>query len=341
MGAIRQPFVSCVDAALSRRAELFRPTRPLRATAVFLRWDLSTQSSHMRDVSAWLDRLSTQVKVSRYFVDNGGNKEDLPPPPWRPVEGNNEVREFSGWREGIHQAIADGNRPDVWIMINDRYYASDYPFMRRINPATLYVVYRSKGLAGLLDRYPAPVYSFGMQIWKWIRTSLWVIAADTLDLIGGSVCCVGHSDMGSIFEEPYREDRFPFRDEGPVDRLHGDYLLDFLSSASSTDYVGKWYRCFELSGETWGEFQSKVLSILNEQLLSARVLEQGLPLIHLTAAFRLGLLRARVRALDAAIEGLGRHRCFGNDRAWRTGSELMWALAHVSCCSRVTWKRKS
>jgi len=73
----------------------------------------------------------------------------------------------------------------------------------------------------------------------------------------------------------------PFRGDAPLSANYRQYLLDWLTGAGTGQGV-EWHSRFVLSPETLAWFQSKVITILNEHLLSIRLRAQGCAMVDAT-----------------------------------------------------------
>lgn len=305
-----------------------------RMAVVMVCWDME------RSLVGW-DRLATALRrlegwhVDACLVDNrrtGGGVTDGPHGA-TVIAGDNSAREFSGYAAGHRylgaRVAAGAATPDVWLFVNDRYDAYHDP-LRHLTAGALVTALELDALSGHVDAYPAPVHSFGTDLSSWVATSLVVVPATLLQRLE-SVLSLTAQQLGGVLHDDYQPQRSPFRDGGPVEAEYATYLVDWLTdSARPTLLSMTWYRQMTLSPQTWGEFRAKVLSILNEQLLSARSRALGSPVVSLNLLDRLATLPSGSRSVRAAVHAVRTDpgAALRLDRPWPRLRLAAAALAH-------------
>jgi hypothetical protein len=191
------------------------------------------------------------------------------------IPGSDRFWEFSGWDEAVAHV---GRR--IW----------DYDFVHLVTSAfrTLYTRYidrfdaqvleavAGRGVAvGHIDRYDEPVELLGCRSQAWLRSSFVFIPPAELATLGS---LVGVRDAAAFFSgDPAR----PFRAGAPLSENYRRYVVDWLTGAG-TGQGTIWHSRFALTADTLPHFQAKVLSMLNEHMLSIRLRGQGCDLVDAT-----------------------------------------------------------
>lgn len=283
---------------------------PLRVTLVFLQWEtVSGSAAH----AALQHRLSRQaLQLASYLVDNRHEGQGVQRREDGVVvlEGDNTVREFSGLQRGVDRARQDGAVPDVWVLANDRYDAYGESSLPQLSAATLRVVAELEALAGKVTLAKAPLSSLGLDLSRWVKTNLIVVAERALARIGGPLL-LGEDQLDGAVARSYEPGASLFREGGLVGPLHARQLTAWLTGASDPLFPRSWYRGEPVSATSWPDLRAKVHSCLNEQVFSGRARALGIPLLPLELAQTLGRLgvgnpvvRAELDALNADPEAV-------------------------------------
>jgi len=240
------------------------------------------------------------------------------------VSGDNSAREFSGLQRGIDHVLTHGI-PSCWILANDRYQASGQSLLPLVDGGTLEAVVATGALAGRVNGYPTPSRAFGLTIDSWACSNFLVVASRSLARLGGLVT-VGSAELASVVNHSVAEGSL-LRDHGPLDDTYVGYITEWLTGVG-TALTGHWYRYRPVTAESWDDLCGKAQSILNEQLLSAKARQAGIPVLPLASAYALGRfepaslsyrllaasVRARPRRSPRLLDGLGRRSLVAIDR---------------------------
>ena len=273
----------------------------LRLTVVLLRWDAEEASRASAQLDRRLGALSG-IDVHRYLVDNASAAGEVTTggDGWVHVPGDNRAREFSGLQRGISQAAADGVRTDIWLFANDRFPTWSYRFESHLSSGTVRVAAALPGVVGRVDSYPGPVASFGLQVSPWVNTSFYLVPDEVLRPVGGPVI-VGPDEMEEVLPSRWPGPGDPFPPTGPVGAVHAHHIVSFLGHRTDAPHGAHWYRRLDPDEANWAEFRAKVMSVLNEQLFSARAGAAGVPLVDMALAHRLGRLGVDNPAVRAVM----------------------------------------
>ncbi|MGH9194215.1 MAG: hypothetical protein ACRD1T_00565 [Acidimicrobiia bacterium] len=202
------------------------------------------------------------------------------------VGGDNRAWEFSGLEVGVEAGRKSGRPIDAWLLVNDRYRADNRPFLRYLTGPTVAATCAVGGIVGHIDSYQTEVESFGWTIRQWV-TSSFLLMSDLVLRRSAPLVMVDAQQLEAILGPP---EETAFKTNGPIGSAHNAYLLDWLTGARRTDLATRWYGAAEIDQLDALTLRRKVQSILNEQLLSARAISQGIPLVPIEVAYRLGAL---------------------------------------------------
>jgi hypothetical protein len=186
------------------------------------------------------------------------------------IPGSNDEAEFSAYEEG-RQALAQraATAPDIWLIVNDRLPAYAVRQLGSINTDLLYLTSRSEMAPGHIYPLVRPI-----TVWQYrfscFMSSYWLLLpAGALDRLG-SLCSV-------TMEEYTRHAPTDFPGHWPLSEWLGPELSDYIGAYLTEPRL--WSRSEPLDASSWPRLRFKALSIINEKLLSARMIELGLALI--------------------------------------------------------------
>jgi hypothetical protein len=186
------------------------------------------------------------------------------------VAGSNEEAEFSAYEEGL-QVVLDRttSAPNVWLIVNDRLPTYSVRQLGSLNPGLLELVDR-------LEVAPAHVWPLArpIDVWQYRLTgflsSHWVLlSAAALGRLGS---------LRSVTMEEYAT-HVPtdFPGSWPLSQWLGNRLGEYI--ANNLTKPQGWSRAEPLTAAAWPVLRLKALSVLNEKLLSARLVEAGVPMV--------------------------------------------------------------
>jgi hypothetical protein len=287
-----------------------------RVGVVLLAWDPSSARQAAQILARHLAAVAPRARL--VLVDNrGGGMEWAGEEGFELVSGDNSAREFSGLQRGIDHVLEDGS-PPCWILANDRYLAQGQagqgPLLH-VDGGTLEAVVATGALSGRISRFPTPSRAFGVTIDSWACSNFLILAGRSLARLGGLVT-IGTAELASVVNDSV--DGGPLlRADGPLDSAHVGYLTEWLTGEGSA-LTNHWYAHRPATADSWDDLCGKTQSILNEQLLSARARQAGIPVVPLVSSHALGrfepcspscrLLAASFRALPRRsprlLEGL-------------------------------------
>jgi hypothetical protein len=253
--------------------------------AVLVAWDPVASRRCAHEIAARLRRVSPRARL--VLVDNrGAGMEWATEDGFEIVAGDNSAREFSGLQSGVSHVRRLAS-PDVWVLANDRYLTDREPSQVALEGGTIDAVVATNAIAGRINCYPTTARAFGLDIGSWVRSNFLVVADDALHQLS-PLAVVRENELDSIVG-PVRGELPLLRSDGPLDGRYASYVTEWVTGEGS-DLDQHWYRHQPVSSESWDELTRKVQCILNEQLLSARARDIGIPVLPMHLAHSMGQL---------------------------------------------------
>lgn len=186
------------------------------------------------------------------------------------ILGSNSEAEFSAYEEGRHY-LADrrGCPPATWLIVNDRLPDYDVAQLRYVTPDLLRLVAALDIASGQVTALHRPIDLWGTSLSCFLGT-YWLLTSESALQRVGSIC-----SLTSDRYEAHAPSLFP--GHWPFSQWLGPSLSDYI--AAFVTQPGQWSRAEPLTAASWGTLRFKTLCILNEKLLSTRLLSTGVPLI--------------------------------------------------------------
>jgi hypothetical protein len=186
------------------------------------------------------------------------------------IPGDNTQFEFSAWQAGLNSAAAQNFSPDMFLLMTTAFINADRSSMPVFSPDVIKRLCAEKGVAGRVRKLPCRVSWQNMDLQAYVQTHLVLLHRDTVSALG-SVVSVKSPDA---FVLP-RFSPHPFTDHDIWKHGFDDYLFYMLTQ--------RWHgHGMPYTEVNYPFFRRKVLSILNELILTARVRTLGHPIFNLT-----------------------------------------------------------
>ena len=189
------------------------------------------------------------------------------------VAGSNREAEFSAYEEGRQILMEEaGSKPDVWMILNDRlsFYKADCVWAA--TPALLQFASSVPIAVGTVDFLPRYFKLRGQKFRCYVRSNYVLVSSGALDRIG-SLCTVTADEYALAVPLALGAEDSPL--SGWLGGDLGEYLRDFLTVPGPQG----WMRAEPLTAASWPMLRKKALSIVNEWLLSLRLIEAEVPII--------------------------------------------------------------
>ncbi len=248
-------------------------TDKIRLSVIFLQYDRKKYSLAFEKLVGLISELgSLDFKI--VVVDNAN------PGLWQheisdhimQIGGDNSAWEFSAFDRGIEYLAAEGHSADIYAFVTDAFLAYGDDYLELIDEATLRYCLRLRSPVGWVDSFMQDLTACGYSYRDWMRTSFFFLPAELLVKITPLATPL---DPGVIFG-PTAES--PFLGSAPLNANLREHLLAWLTREKTNFTLNEvWHSQLELTGNSFDFFKAKVLAILREHLLSARLLSLGIP----------------------------------------------------------------
>ncbi|WP_246682861.1 hypothetical protein [Mesorhizobium sp. B2-8-3] len=191
------------------------------------------------------------------------------------IGGSNSSWEFSAWDSGIAHIGKRVNDYDLVHLATSAFAEYTPDHLKLIDQDVVRHLSGLNAVLGHIDFFNEPVSMFGIPSQAWLRSSFILMRPRHLQALGSMV---GVTDGAPIFSgNPLS----PFREDAPVSRPYRQLLIGWLTGAGTGQGPG-WHSRFDLTDETLPLFESKARAILNEQMLTNRLLAIGSAIVDVT-----------------------------------------------------------
>ena len=206
----------------------------------------------------------------------------------------------------------------MWLILNDRlpYYGADC--LGAVTPASLAFATSTPIAAGTIDFLPQFLPLWDHRLKCYIRSNFIMVSAAAIDQIG-PLCAVRADEY---------ELRVPVAFPGPVwplsdwlGPLPGEFLRQFLTGPDG------WTCAEPVTSESWPRLRMKALSIVNEWLLSLRLIDAQVPLVPWRLARAMSGLPASTAFSQRLVSQYTADPCFGGALEWSPKGRLELAAA--------------
>jgi hypothetical protein len=186
------------------------------------------------------------------------------------LPGDNSAYEFSGWQKAIDSELFRNSTELLWCLANDSFPNAGPANTPVITPAVLTRLAATGGLAGRLRRLPVSTRLGNLTLDSFVQTHLFLMHRDTIRQLGS---LVSEPSVDPFLHPAFQLD--PFTNHPVWTPAFKDFIFKLLTQ--------RWHGHGKpFTKENYPFFRRKVLSILNELCLTARIRQLGLPVINLT-----------------------------------------------------------
>jgi hypothetical protein len=183
--------------------------------------------------------------------------------------------EFSAWDRGVSWLSPRLDQYDFVHLATSAFRKLYTRYLDRFDARMLGAVRGRAAAIGHIDFYNDAATIRGRTLRSWLRSSFIILPPIELRLLGSLVAI---DDRQAFFSG---DPGSPFRDDAPLSDNYRRYITDWLTGPG-TGQGFEWHSRFELTQATWSRFEAKTRSILNEQLLSSRLRQQGCATVDTT-----------------------------------------------------------
>jgi hypothetical protein len=248
----------------------------MRVVTLFARHGSEWYANALEDLRAWFEHRLPELEHDLVVVDNS-----LPPDHEESVHGglllgsSNAHWEFSAWDRALDYLGSRVEEYEFVHLATSAFRSLYVDYLDRFNPDMLELVAGRRAAVGHIDYYNEPVSLFGCSLQAWVRSSCVFLSAPEVRRLG---TLVSVADTEMLFSG---DPRAPFLLGAPISANYQKYILDWLTGPGTGQGV-EWHSRFCLTPETRAYFEAKAGAILNEQMLSYRLREQGCALVDAT-----------------------------------------------------------
>jgi hypothetical protein len=197
------------------------------------------------------------------------------------ISGDNSNWEFSGWQKGINYLNKNNVDYDIVLFVNDSFQSYGANFIEKytIEPFIEKAVGNNFCFGEVNNGYLKR--NSGFQIYdyefdSWMRTNAFFIPKTIIKPLG-NLCTIDNYKINDFISDeassPY------FLETAPMNEALKVHILDWLTD--------KWHGKFDLKSN-WNLFRLKTKSILNEKLLSARIIKEKFDIVDIASLINLG-----------------------------------------------------
>jgi hypothetical protein len=191
------------------------------------------------------------------------------------IGASNAAWEFSAWDSAVQYL---GPRLQDFDFVHLATSAFRQLYVRYLDRFNEEMLARVKGRAaaiGHVDYYNHAVTLRGCRSQAWLRTSFVFLPPREVYLLGSFVGASASPDYFS------GNPASPFHPDAPVSEGYRRNILGWLVG-DGTGQGTEWHSRFKLTHDTLGFFESKVIAIFNEQMLTNRLRAQGCAVVDAT-----------------------------------------------------------
>lgn len=246
----------------------------MKLAVLFLEYDPVKYENAFARFKGYADRLRG-CDIHYYLIDNrktGEGASRISNSLYR-LDGDNSGREFSGWQKGLTYLHSRLDDYDAILFGNDAFLAYGWSLLEFADRMNLNHWRRKYPSAiGQIDTKGIYLEAFGHDVSRWICTNCFFLSRPMIENIG-SVVSLTDNDMDTIISpqfpgHPKQKDYAAyFRKDCPLNDNYKQMAVTWLT--------GEWHGKFEIQEATWDLFRTKLRSLINESLLTARILHCG------------------------------------------------------------------
>ena|SRR5215213_106624 len=210
------------------------------------------------------------------------------------IGASNNDWEFSAWDIGIDYVRPMLENFDLVLLATSAFNRYDPKHLSLIGDAMLRWQVGKPVALGHIDFFNDPVECLNTTLQAWLRSSFILAPPELLTQLGSLVSIEGSVPLFSGHAHA------PFSEDAPISRNYQRYLLGWLTG-HGTDQGIEWHSRFDLNSESLPLFESKAKAILNEQMMTQRLVSCGCKIADIS--WLAGKLRSDPKALLDDVPG--------------------------------------
>ncbi|MEL7061761.1 MAG: hypothetical protein AAGN46_17175, partial [Acidobacteriota bacterium] len=256
--------------------------QPLKLSVVFVQYGREKYSGALEKLFVVLDRLEA-VEAHVAVVDNAdeGAWDHEVTDRLTHLGGDNSAWEFSAFDRGLawfrdRRQANDRPADDLVLLVTDAYRAYGDDFLDLWTDEAFRLAAHHPVTIGWIDSLLRPLELLGHGYRDFVRSSFVLGSPTVFDRVAPLAYPL---DPAAFFSE---DPAHPFRRDAPMSEDLKDFLIAWLTGRQGkVRFEQRWHSRFDLDARSFEFFRRKVLAILREQLLSARLQAAGIPCLDL------------------------------------------------------------
>jgi len=263
----------------------------MRLLALLLRYGDETYPDALKQLWRTLDEAFPQTEKTVVIIDNklAASTHRRLDDRTHLIGGDNAVFEFSGWQQGLRRLGGKINSFDALVLCTDAFRNYHGGYLGDLNDEVLQFCARKSAVVGRVEFWPRRFAVLGHEAQCWICSGFMLFGTQVLKRLDNLVSVTDANLF--VSGDPAN----PFRKDAALSDSYRGYILGWLTGKGMS--TGANYRfAFDLTAQTMDTFRRKVLSIVNEHLLTIRLQAAGVPCLDVN------WLAAELRAPAAGVD---------------------------------------
>ncbi|MDD3149889.1 MAG: hypothetical protein PHV68_03565 [Candidatus Gastranaerophilales bacterium] len=202
------------------------------------------------------------IRVDNRIIDNYIEKID---DNTIKINGNDELREFSGYQRGLDYLKENYIKYDAILFVNDSFLVYGKHYIDCVlKQKNLAKTIRENAIIGIIDTIKnSDITLDGYDVSSWVRTNCFFVSKNIINDIN-NVCPATHTLLNKCID--FGPSGNYFKGIAPMSANFKNHLIKWLTK--------DWHSFFEPK-KNWHLFREKGLAIFNEKLLTAKIREKG------------------------------------------------------------------
>jgi hypothetical protein len=182
------------------------------------------------------------------------------------ISGDNSCWEFSGWDAGMKYAQQQGIKSSAILFINDAWMAYGWNFLKEIDLRQAIEGLKLRDvLIGHIDTKGYQLKIDDFDVTNWICTNAFLMN-ENIYLSLGRLISYSIDDINSVLPAEFENQKY-FLSTAKLSTSYQNMLVEWLTK--------EWHGKLTISDKNWTFFKMKVLAMINESLLTARIKRLG------------------------------------------------------------------
>ena len=168
-------------------------------------------------------------------------------------------------QKGLEFLRSRGIKFDAVLFANDSFLVNGWTLLDQLDSRYLKKLLKKGFVVGQIDSQNIEIKVFDKVFTKWVCTNCFFFPQRVAKKIDTMVS-VNDQELDYLINEKYTPGKF-FKDNAPISEEYKNLLIVWLTQG--------WHSKFEINEKSWIKFRNKIRAILNESLLTVRVIELG------------------------------------------------------------------